>query len=176
MELEEALQTVAAVDARDNESRAARLIELIDLLPESVVGISGQGAHWLFEDVKATWIYGYFTATVLASHAFCLQQLAGLLRLLPDDPWLPESATSLEVLAALAEERGEVDLDLRAHLTTLDDIARVYISVGLREYHPEAERRAIDAERFTGEDSLLADARIALLCSVALLHRGMRPE
>lgn len=171
MELDDARQALAEVDARDTLDRAARLVELTALLGDGDIGFSGQAAHWLFEDVKATWIYGYFAATVLSSHAFCLQQLAGLLRLLPDDPMLPDSAVSLELLAALAEERSVIDLDLRARMIILDDTNRVYASVGLHEYHADAERRAIEAERFTNEHGLLTDARLALGCSVAVLHR-----
>jgi hypothetical protein len=173
VELDEAMQALAEVDAREALDRAARLVELTALLGEDDIGFSGQAAHWLFEDVKATWIYGYFAATVLSSHAFCVQQLAGLLRLMPDDPALPESAVSLELLAALAEDRSVIDLDLRARMITLDDSNSVYASAGLHEYHRDAERRAIESERFTNEHSLLADARLALGCSVAVVHRRM---
>lgn len=102
---------------------------------------------------------------------FLQQQLAGMLRLLPDDPSLPQSTTSLEVLAALAGERGAIDLGLRARLVTLDDITRAYASADLHEYRAEAERRAIDAADFSDEHTLLADARLALECSLAVLHR-----
>ena len=49
----------------------------------------GLAAEWLFEDVKATWLYGYFTGTVLTAYAFCVQQLAGLLRMNSDDAEYP---------------------------------------------------------------------------------------
>lgn len=171
MDFDDALTALLDVDARERPGRAARLVELTDLLGEDDVGFSGEAAHWLFEDVKATWIYGYFVATVLSARALCSQQLAGLLRFLPDDPTLPESADSLELLAALSEERGVIDIDLRARLVTLDDVNRVYGSVGLHEYHGDAERRAMDAERFTTEHPLLTDARLAVECSIAVLHR-----
>lgn len=167
----EAARLVAEIDARDNESRGERLAELNSLLPDDFIGFSGQAAEWLFDDVKATWIYGYFTATVLAAHAFCLQQLAGLIRMQRDDLSLPDSIGSLDHLSALAEEHRLIDLDLRARLLTLDDVARVYASVGLHEYDGQAERRELEAERFAEEHSLLTDARAALGCSMALLHR-----
>lgn len=107
----------------------------------------------------------------MAGYAFCLQQLAGLLRMLPDDPELPEEATSLEQLAAMAEDRQLIHLSTRARLLSLHDIATGYLVVGLHEYMFQAERREIDAEVFTGEHTLLADARTALKCSVDLLHR-----
>lgn len=167
----EAMEAVAQADSSELADRASRLVELTERLENDIVGFSGQGAEWLFEDVKATWIYGYFTATVLASHAFCIQQLAGILRLLPDDPSLPQSTTSLEALAALAAERGSIDLGLRAWLVTLDDITRTYASADLHEYSAVAERRAIEAADFGDEHTLLTDARHALECSLAVLHR-----
>lgn len=171
MDLDEALETLAEVDGREIADRAARLVELTALLGDEILGFSGQAAQWLFEDIKATWIYGYFAATVLAANAFCIQQLAGLLRLLADDPSLPETATSLEALAALTEERGLITVDLRARLVTLNDIAHVYGSAELHEYQAKAEHRALEAERFAGEDNLLTDARSAVMCSVAVVHR-----
>ena len=168
LELTEARRQIAIVDARDSAERAARLVELSDLLQSTDIAFSGQAAVWLFEDVKATWIYGCFAATVLASHALCVQQLAGSLRLLADDPSLPESATSLDALAALAEGRSLIDLNPRAHLVTLHEIAQLYTVAELDEYHLKAERRAIEAVRFADEHVLLTDARLALHCSVAV--------
>lgn len=171
MERAEAATRVAEVDRRENEDRAARLTELDALLTDDVVGFSGQAAEWLFEDVKATWIYGYFTAPILAAYAFCAQQLAGLIRMLPDDPNLPEQTTSLEELAAATRDRGAIDVDLHARLVTLHDSATMYLAVGLHEYHAEVERRVVEAALFTEEHALLGDARNALVCSVALLQR-----
>jgi hypothetical protein len=140
-------------------------------LPGDDIGFSGQAAEWLFEDVKATWLYGYFTATVLTSHAFCTHQLAGLIRMLPDDPSLPESAGSLEDLAEICERQGVIGIDLRAKLVALHDIASVYLSAGLHEYGAQLEQHVIESELFTDEQSLATDARAALECSIALLHR-----
>ncbi len=171
MDPEEAADEVAQVDRRENADRAARLVELDFILPGDFIGFSGRAAEWLFEDVKATWIYGYFSATIVAGYAFCLQQLAGLLRMFPDDPELPETATSLEQLAAMAENRQLIDVSTRARLLSLHDVAVGYLVVGLHEYTFQAERREIEAEVFAGEQALLADARSALRCSVNLLHR-----
>lgn len=171
MERAEAATTVAEVDRRENDDRAARLVELDSLLTNDVIGFSGQAAEWLFDDVKATWIYGYFAATILAAYAFCIHQLAGLIRMLPDDPDLPEETTSLEELAAVAQDRGLIDVDLRARLVTLHDSATMYLAGGLHEYHAQVERRVVEAELFADEHALLGDARDALTCSVALLHR-----
>lgn len=171
MEHAEAATRVAEVDRRENEDRASRLTELDALLSDDVVGFSGQAAEWLFEDVKATWIYGYFTATILAAYAFCAHQLAGVIRMIPDDPDLPEQTTSLEELAAATRDRGLINLDLHARLVRLHDSATVYLAVGLHEYDAQVERRVAEASLFTDEHALLSDARDALECSVALLHR-----
>lgn len=171
MDLNEASDIVAGVDHRDNPDRAARLVELNSILPDGDIGFSGRAAEWLFEDIKATWIYGYFSATVLAGYAFCMQQLAGLFRMFPDDPNLPANTTSLEMLAAAAEDRQLISLDTRARLLNLNDIAAGYLVVGVHEYLFQAERREIEAEMFSGEHSLLADARTALQCSIDLLLR-----
>ncbi len=171
MDLHEASDIVAQVDHRDNADRATRLVELNSLIGDDVIGYSGRAAEWLFDDVKATWIYGYFAATVVAGYAFCLQQLAGLLRMLPDDPDLPGNTNSLEMLAAAAEDRQLIDLSTRALLVNLSDIASGYLVVELHEYRARAERREAEAELFSEEHALLADARAALRCSVSLLHR-----
>lgn len=114
MDPHEASAAVTQVDRRDNADRAARLVELDSLLPDDSSASAG-AAEWLFDDVKATWIYGYLAATIVAGYAFCLQQLAGLLRMLPDDPELPEEATSLEQLAAMAEDRQLIHLSTRGY-------------------------------------------------------------
>jgi hypothetical protein len=171
MDFDQASRAVADVDARDHNDRATRLVELVDLLGDDVVGFGGQAAEWLFEDVKATWLYGYFTATVLTSYAFCIHQLAGLVRMSMDDPSLPESAATLEDLARICEQQRMIDLEVRARLVTLQDNAQLYLSSGLHEYGAQLERRIVETELFTQEHALLADARAALECSVAVLHR-----
>ncbi len=171
MDHEHAAELVAEADARELRGRAERLVELDDLVRDEDMGFSGQAAEWLFDDVKATWLYGYFAGTVVAAYAFCLQQLAGMVRMLPDDPNMPEVAQSVEALAEICELHGAIDVALRAKLTALQDSASVYLSAGLRAYRADLERRVIEAEEFTEEHSLLADARAALQCSIAVLHR-----
>ena len=162
---------MADVDNQERAGRATRLVEMTDLLGDETVGFSGKAAGWLFDDVKATWLYGYFTGTVLTAYAFCVQQLAGLVRMVLDDPAVPDEAGTLEELAEVCERNGLIDLELRAHLVTLHDCANVYLSAGLVEYGAQLEQRMADAEFFTGDHSLLTDARAALECSAALLHR-----
>ena len=65
-----ASQLVAEVDERDHADRVARLVELDGLLPgKGAIGFSGQAAEWLFEDIKAMWIYGCFAGTSCVSSA-----------------------------------------------------------------------------------------------------------
>ena len=173
MDLEEASRLVSKVDDRENADRATRLVELSDLLDDRGVGFHGQAAEWLFEDVKATWIYGYFTATVLASDAFCRHQLAGLVRLTTDlaPPTLPSG--SLESLAALAEQRGVIDDETHARLVTLHDVTLTYTSASVSEFNSPLDRRMADSQRFADEHGLLADARHALTCAVSVLDQGL---
>ena len=129
----------------------------------------GLAAEWLFEDVKATWLYGYFTGTVLTAYAFCVQQLVGLLRMSSDDE-MSGATTTLEALAEVAEQRRLVDLDLRSHLVALHDSAAAYLTSESTSYPRQLERRVEDTETFTDEHALLSDARSALGCCVGLLY------
>ncbi len=122
MDLEQAIQTIRAADEAERGDRATRLVELVQLLGDETIGFSGQAASWLFEDVKSTWLYGYFTATVVTAYALCLRQLAGVVLMLPDDPELPSSIDSLEDLASIHRltsgrcpaGQGEVDAGVMA--------------------------------------------------------------
>src|SRR5437764_13758346 len=120
MDRGEAEEQLRSVEEADRDRRVARLRELDGWLPSGGrIGFSGQAPQWLFEDIKATWLYGCFTSTVLTAHAFCSLQIAGWLRLLPDDPALPDEPESLEHLAAIAVEAGAVDVELQARLLDL---------------------------------------------------------
>jgi hypothetical protein len=169
----EADRTVKDLNVANHDGRVERLGELSRLLPdEGLIGFSGQGAEWLFEDIKATWLYSCFVATILTAALFCEVQLAGLIRSLPDDPALPDEAGSLEELAAFAAERSVIDSDTHAQLLTLNDAAAAYRDVGLHEARLGLSRRLVEAELFGGDaESLLGDARVALRTSVALLYR-----
>lgn len=171
MELDHALHRITDADNEERPARAARLVELVDLLGDESLGFNGQAAEWLFDDVKATWLYGYFTGTVLTAYAFCVQQLAGLVRMISDDPALSDDATTLEMLAEIAEQRDVVDIDARARLIGLHDSAAVYLTAGLSSYGRQLERRVEDTESFIDEHTLLMDARSALECCVGLLQR-----
>jgi hypothetical protein len=172
MDQSEASQLISEIDEQDHVGRSERLVELTGLLPShETEGFSGQAAQWLFEDVKATWLYGCFTGTILTAHAFCSLQLAGRIRFLPDDPALPDEAESLEHLAALAVTAGVLDVDLQARLLELHDRYRFYTAAGLHEHDVGLERHLVEAEAATGEHPLLLDARHALATSARLVFR-----
>lgn len=172
MDQNEASQLITDVDESDHRGRTERLVELTELLPtEGIVGFSGQASQWLFEDIKATWLYGCFTSTVLTAHAFCLLQIASHLRLLPDDSRLPDEPESLEHLAALAVEAGAVDVEMQARLLDLHDRYRAYTAAHLHEQESRLERHVVEAEAIGGEHPLLADARHALRTAVSLVYR-----
>ena len=99
-----------------------------------MMAFSGQAAEWLFDDIKATWLYGYFSATILSAHAFCMLQLANVIRLMPEDPGLPQEAESLEHLATVSAAQGLVDVTLQSHLVTLHDLHRTYTVANLHEH------------------------------------------
>jgi hypothetical protein len=173
MDEEDASRLVANVDEDDHDGRTGRLLELVALLPDDdLVGFSGQAAQWLFEDVKATWLYGCFTSTVLTAHAFCLLQVAGLIRLLPDNPDLPEEASSLEELAGMAVEAGALEVEQQAKLLTLHDRFRSYTTAHLHEHPLSLEQHMVDTETVgDGEHPLLIDARQAMTAAVGLIYR-----
>jgi riboflavin biosynthesis pyrimidine reductase len=172
MEQSEASLLVANVDEQDHDGRTERLVELTELLPDDgMVGFSGNAAQWLFEDVKATWLYGCFASTVLTAHAFCSLQIAGAIRMLADDPRLPNEAESLEQLAAIAVEAGALDVERQARLLELHDRYRLYTSAHLHEYEARLERHMVEVAIIGTEHHLLSDARLALVTSVSLVYR-----
>lgn len=170
MDLTDAREAIAAADSSDLEDRAHRLVELNAALPDGHVALAGEAADLLFADVKATWIYGYFAATTVVAASFCIQQVAGRLRLFSDDDELPIATKSLEEVAALAHERSLIDIDLRAELVALHDAAQVYSFADLHEDRRAATERAMAAAHFSDHDHLLEDARLALRCSIAVLE------
>lgn len=172
MDAEEAAAELRGVEEADRSGRVDRLVELTELLPDQGhIGFSGQAGQWLFDDIKATWVYGCFAATVLAAATFCQVQLAALIRELPDDAYLPDEVSSLEDLALLVADRGLIERSVQTQLVMLNDAARAYREVGLHEMGLGLEQRAAEAELMGGADSLLDDARTALQASVALLFR-----
>jgi len=172
MDAGKARTLIIARDAQDFDERSARLAELSEMMPsEGRLRFEGAVAELLFDDVKATWIYGCFTSTVLTGAAFCIQQLAGSIRFLPDDPGLAEEAPSLEDLARLSMDRGIIGVDLQSQLIQLHDRLMYYVRTGLHEDPRQLERHFRDADTFAeAEDPLLVDARLALTCAVGLVR------
>jgi hypothetical protein len=164
MELNEALRQIDLRDQSDRESRARRLVDLMDLLPGSDehMAFSGQASIWLFEDVKASWIYGDLTATILAAHAFSMLQLAHLIRLMPDAPDLLEEATSLEQLAGIAISRNVINIEMQSRLIRLHDLHRMLTAAKLHEHQSLLDDHLAESETVGTELPLLADAFQAL--------------
>lgn len=161
---------IRAVDEASHSERVQRLLELTDMLPtDGLVGTYGNAADWVFEDVKATWLYGQFSATVLSAYAFCRLQVAGMLRDLPDHPDLPARAGSLEDLALAVVSAGLIDLEAQALLVQLEDRHTLYSRIDLLEYRTQIDRHAVEAEWLGAEQALLGDARLALEASIAVL-------
>ena len=172
MNTDEASRLISDVDVADHDGRVQRLVELTELLPVGgLMGFSGQAAQWLFEDVKATWLYGSFTSTVLTAHAFCCLQLAGSIRMLRDDPNLPDEVYSLEQLGEFAARAGLTDVEMLARLVGLHDRFRAFTAAHLHQYEPRLERHLLDADAVGDDHPLLADARDALSTAVRLLYR-----
>jgi hypothetical protein len=172
MDASEASREVSSADNVDHEDRVQRLLELDSLLPtsEKLIAYAVQAARWLFDDVKATWIYGYFTSTVLTAHAFCSLQLANSIRLLPDDPNLPDEADSLEQLAGFAATHHLIDIELQAGLVVLHDRQCAYTAAPLHEHQLRLERHLVESEIVSNDHALLVDARQALITAVELLR------
>ena len=172
MNEDEASRLISTVDDDDHDNRVARLVEMEGLLPTSseLMEFAGQEAKWLFDDVKATWLYGCFTSTVLTAHAFCLLQLANAIRMLPDDPGLPDEPDSLEELAAIAAAREVIDIELQARVLALHDRQRIYSAAPLHEHEFRLERHLVEAQSMSDEHALLVDARQALTTAIELVR------
>lgn len=152
--------------------RAARLMELSQMLPDDgLIGISGKAAAWLFDDLKATWIYGYLTSTIVTSYVFCSQQLAGLVRLISEEAHLTEHPT-VEELAHVAANQGIIGVDTLAELVGLQDRWTAYAETSLGGYEPRLERHLIESGALGGDDPLLEDARRSVAVAIKLLLRN----
>jgi hypothetical protein len=173
MNQDDASSLIMRRDGEDHDDRTDRLQQLMDLLPteKELVGLSGQASIWLFDDLKGTWIYGNLTGTVLVAHAFCMLQIANLIRILPDDPALPEEAGSLEHLASVAAAKGIIDIGLQSHLVSLHDLQRMLVAAPLHQHQNLMERHIAESQRVDPTLPLLNDAlfalKTAIQCAVA---------
>lgn len=176
MHEEDASRLISSVDEEDHDGRVGRLVELDSLLPTSseLMGFAGPQAQWLFDEIKATWLYASFTSTVLTAHAFCILQLTNAIRLLPHDSALPDGADpdeaySLDALAAIAVARSVVDIDLQVRLVTLHDRYGTYTAASLQTHELGLERHLVETQSVGDDHALLVDARQALTTAVQLL-------
>ena len=169
MNRDEASQALKERQDRDHEDCIDRFMELMELLPDQAVGTSGSAAHWLFEDVKGTWIYGFLSATVVLAAAFCKLQLAEMIRMGPDDPSLTAEPLSLEELARAAAERQVIGVELQAVLTELHDLSLPYLTVNLHRAQMLLDRHMVEAEDAGDNEPQITDGRRALRAAVAML-------
>ena len=170
MEIGEALAAVQDADDRDHSERARRLVELSEMVGSSDAVFFSQAAEWLFDDVKATGIYGYFSATVVTAYAYCTSHLAGLLLLGRDERDLPDAVDSLEGLAAACTRGGLIDVDLQAMLSELQLSADAYLPTTLSTAPRVLEQRLGEASLLSSnEHPLQAEARAALSCCTSLI-------
>jgi hypothetical protein len=152
------------------DDRAERLVEFGALRPsEDFICLAGTAGEFLLASIEATWVYGFFPATVLTSHAFCRLQLAGLIRQLPEDADLPQEGGSLEELANIASTRRVIGVDVEAQLVSLHDRASDYAVAGLQEFNRNLDRHIREVEAATDNAALQIDARAAIRCVWELL-------
>ena len=163
MNLEEATRLIQTGDADLLADRALRLLELDELLEGDWQGpySSSLDETLFFEDIKATWIYGFFTSTIVGAHAYCRLQLMNSLNLAGSRPFAND-AEDLSQLAGQAASAGLITAAEHARLLELEDLHRIYTrasgptAIGLAlEGHLDAKESAF------GETPQLADARDA---------------
>ena len=170
MDQERASSAVAEVDSVDHAERTNRLVQLANAMPTSErIGFAGTGPELLFEDVKATWIYGAFTSTIITSYFFCLQQLANKIRLLGEISSESNDTLSLELVANIATDLGIIEVELQARLLKLNDLSMAYMLTSTVEHRLLLDQHFIDATQVSDEHPLLADAQHAMLVAISLL-------
>jgi hypothetical protein len=170
MNLDEAKVAIESRITADLDQRAQRLVELDELLNGDWDGpfSAATDASLIFEDVKATWIDGALTATVMTSHAYCRLQLMSRL-LLSGQPARDESVGDLAAIAQHARDTGLIEVETLARVLELHDLFRTYT----RSAAATGTGRILDThlgekERSFGGDAFLSDAREALSTAVAL--------
>lgn len=173
MDSEEALAALREMDELSINDRAERLADLIDGLGDGPVHLQGDEAGVLFDDVQATWIAGYFSATIVSAHAFCSLQLAGLIRLRTDRFKAQERlGLSLEQLAQLASGSNIIDTAAQGLCIELAERQKDFVDdqtpVRSLRYRSHTE----SSLEFDSEHPLLTSARVALSASIALAQTG----
>lgn len=153
MDFQESSRQITERDLAEHERPSLRLAELNDVMPNSeFIGFAGTATELMFEDVKATWIYGYFTSTIITSYAFCLQQLANKMRLVGDAQGDVGETLSLDAIVNIAATQGLIGVDLQAELLQLHDRAMPYILANTIEHLLLLDRHFNDATHVSDED------------------------
>lgn len=174
MDKSQALASLSQFDESSINERADRFAELSDRLEGGFVSFHGDQANALFDDVKATWIAGFFVATIVCADAFCKLQLAGLLRL-HGKLLLPAggAAFSFEELAQRATDQGLIDEDAQALCFELSDRSQDFVDTQAPVLNRRYNRHLDDNLKFEEEPALLTAARQALAASIAMARTGL---
>ena len=171
MDQEQASLKITEVDSVDHEERINRLVQLMDAMPTSEhIGFAGTGPQLMFEDVKATWIYGAFTSTIITSYVFCMQQLANKIRLFGENVPDHIDTLSLETIANIAADLEIIEVDIQARLIQLNDLSMAYMLTSTVEHRLLLDQHFADATQFSNGHPLLADAEHAMLVAISLLE------
>src|SRR5581483_329538 len=108
-----------------------------------------------------------------AAATFCRAQLAGALRLLPDNQGVPMLTDgSLEELSGLAASKNIIDNETHARLLELADRVSLYEPGPLDSYDARFDRHVAETELLTSEHALLTDARSAVITVLRLVSPG----
>jgi hypothetical protein len=172
MEPEEAQRFIQERDNEQLADRALRLVELDELLEGDWDGpySASLDASLIFEDVKATWVEGFFAATVLAAYAYCRLQMISYLHL-ASAPSLESDSNSLSDLAQLAKNERLINVEEHARFLGLEDLYGLYTRASNLTATGLALERHLEARRDVfGDVPQMADARdaVRIASSVAI--------
>jgi hypothetical protein len=131
-------QTVVEFDGAESSDRARRLGDVEAILRRGedwgFIHTGGPEASWLLHEAKCSFVYGYFLASILSSHAACERRLAGRFAAhrrgrdtMRDEPssdrgW--KTSWGLGKLIQWARSAEEVSGPLADDLTTLNETRR----------------------------------------------------
>ncbi len=166
---EEARSAIESADALDAAARADRLIWISGEFPDEVA-VHGTAAQLLLDDVKATWIYGFFASTVVSAHAFCLLQLTRTIRLHTDELSVNERFVSLTYLAELAHGNGLISGESRVLLIRLEDRRLDYVDSQSDQYEDRLETHLREAQQFDNAPPLYSDGQLAVAACASILE------
>ena len=147
-------------EAASREGRAHRLSHLLEVvqLPEDGIFFRGETSRQSFEEVRLSYIYGLYLATVLLSLACIEWEVAGRLY---EEGWEKAKSARLEELLLKANESGILS---NTELDTFQHLRRIRNSQA--HFRPPSKpssftRRVVD-QNVLPSDVLMADAQQAV--------------